>query len=377
LDDPDQADLLLLNPRRLMTAPRPVLLDEWQRAPRVWDLVRRAVDGGVPPGTFILTGSATPRERTHSGAGRIVRLRMRPMALSERGVAVPTVGLASLLSGAKPHVDGDSEFALGDYVAQIIRSGFPGVRRAEGRNLERALDGYLARIVEHDFPELGHVVRRPQALEAWMTAFAAATASTASYETILDASTAGSADKPTRATTLAYRDTLTRLWILDQLPAWSPSRNRFAALTQTPKHFLADPALAARLLGVGAEALIDNPRPGKIAPRDGTLLGALFEHLAALTVRVLASPTGARTRHLRTRRGDHEIDLIVERPDGRVLALEAKLAPIPSDRDAAHLLWLRDRLGPDLLDAVILTTGPAAYRRPDGIAVVPLALLGP
>ncbi|MDR1152150.1 MAG: DUF4143 domain-containing protein, partial [Bifidobacteriaceae bacterium] len=126
---------------------------------------------------------------------------------------------------------------------------------------------------------------------------------------------------------------------------------RVAILTQAPKHYLADPALAARLLGVGAAALIDNPRPGKIAPRDGTLLGALFEHLAALTVRVLVEPTGARVRHLRTKRGDHEIDLIVERTDGRVLALEAKLAPVPSARDAVHWAWLRDRLGPDLLDA--------------------------
>ncbi|MFT3887837.1 MAG: DUF4143 domain-containing protein [Arachnia sp.] len=112
-------------------------------------------------------------------------------------------------------------------------------------------------------------------------------------------------------------------------------------------------------------------------PRNGTLLGALFESLVTLSVRVYADPLRATVRHLRTQRGDHEVDLIVTGDDGSIVALEVKLGPVPDERDVRHLLWLRERLGDDLADAAVITTGPTAYRRPDGIAVIPAALLGP
>lgn len=378
LDDPEQLEFLTLDPGRLLTVPYPVLVDEWQLLPRSWDMVRRAVDDGARPGSFVLTGSATPRERTHSGAGRIVRLRMRPMSFDERQLATPTVSFECLMADEPAPIEGHSSVELTDYADEIVRSGFPGIRGRSGRQLNQALDGYIARVVEHDFAETGHVVRRPEALRSWLIAYAAATGSTATYEAILNATTPGVAEKPMRDTTIAYRDTLTRLWILDQVPAWVGSRNRLASLTQTPKHYLADPALAARLLGVGAGALIEKPRPQTVVVRDGPLLGALFEHLVVLTVRVHAEALGMRTLHLRTKGGEHEVDLIVERDDGKVLAIEVKLNGLPNDKDVKHLRWLKEKLGDDLLDAVVITTGPLAYRRPqDGIAVVPLALLGP
>jgi len=376
LDDPDEVELLAVNRDRLTAGDRPILVDEWQRYPYSWDLVRRAVDAGAPPGSFILTGSATPSQPTHSGAGRIIRLRMRPMTLDERQLEQTTVSFAELVHGERPAVKGQTGMTIIDYAREITNSGFPGIRPLSDEHRQLALDGYLDRIVEHDFAELGHVVRRPVALRSWLTAFAAATGSTAAYENILDAATPGMSNKPTRSTTSAYRDTLSRLWIIDQVSAWLPTRNPLTALTQTPKHFLADPALAARLLGVGPDRLITQPNPGKVTVVDGTLLGALFENLVALTVRVHAQTNHARVAHLRTRGGTHEVDLIVERDDGRVLAIETKLASVPTDRDARHLNWLASELGDCLLDAIIITTGTQAYRRPDGIAVVPLALLG-
>jgi uncharacterized protein len=167
---------------------------------------------------------------------------------------------------------------------------------------------------------------------------------------------------------VAHRAVLEQLWIVDPQPAWSPTRNPLARLGQAPKHHLADPALAARLLGVDAQALL--------GPR-GELIGPLFESLVTLSVRVYAQPAEARVLHLRTRNGDREVDLIVERDDGRILAVEVRLSPVVREDDVRHLLWLRERLGPALLDAVVVTTGREAYRRPDGIAVVPAALLGP
>jgi len=136
--------------------------------------------------------------------------------------------------------------------------------------------------------------------------------------------------------------------------------------------------LAARLLGINTAGLLDHPNPDRpVIVRHGTLLGALFESLATLCVRVYAQANRATVSYLRTPKGTHEVDLIVERDDGRVLPVEVKLAGTVSDSDVSHLLWLKHTLPDEVVDTVILTTGKAAYRRADGVAVVPLALLGP
>jgi predicted AAA+ superfamily ATPase len=127
---------------------------------------------------------------------------------------------------------------------------------------------------------------------------------------------------------------------------------------------------------VDADALLSAQPAGPPTPRDGTLLGALFESLVTLCVRVYAQQAEARTAHLRTWSGDREIDLIIERGPS-LLAIEVKLGQVPNERDIRHLLWLKEKLGDDLSDAMVITTGHTAYRRADGIAVVPAALIGP
>lgn len=355
-----------------------MLIDEWQRVPESWDVVRRAVDANPGPGQYLLTGSASPRQPpTHSGAARIVTVRMRPLTLAERRVGSPTVSMRQLLTGGRPPVSGNTAVTLEDYAREIVASGFPGLRHLSGRPLRAQLDSYLHRIVDHDFDETGHRVRNPSALRRWMAAYAAATSTTASYETIRDAATSGQGDKPAKTTVLPYRDVLERLWIIDPVPAWLPTSSHIAELSAPPKHHLADPALAARLLGAGTDALLDARSVESSVARDGTLLGHLFESLVTLDVRVHAHAAEATVKHLRTKGGKREVDLIVERDDHRVVAVEVKLARTVDDRDVRHLLWLRERLGADLLDALVVTTGPEAYRRRDGVAVVPAALLGP
>jgi predicted AAA+ superfamily ATPase len=377
LDDEAERSIAQADPSRLLEGERPVLIDEWQRYPEAFDRVRRAVDDGAGAGSFLLTGSASPTDPpTHSGAGRIVRMRLRPMTLAERDVGSPTVSLRQLLQGDRAPITGRTEVNLERYVTEILTSGFPGLRGLSDRVSRAQLDGYLDRIVDRDFEDLGRQVRRPGTLRRWMQAYAAATATTASYEKIRDAATSDSGEKPARATTQPYRDTLERLWILDPVPAWLPTRNRLARLSSPPKHHLADPALAARLLGVDAATLLRAQPAGPPMTREGTLLGALFESLVTLNVRVYAQAAEARTAHLRTWSGDREIDLIVER-GRKILAIEVKLGQAPDDRDVRHLLWLHSELGDDLADAIVVTTGQAAYRRPDGIAVIPAALLGP
>lgn len=376
LDDPGQLEILRAAPDRLTSGETPVLIDEWQRLPSSWDLVRRAVDRDPAPARFLLTGSAAPSEApVHSGAGRIVTVRMRPMSLAERGIETPSVRLGDLLSGSRQAVAGATTVGLAEYAAEITASGFPAIRQLSGRLLRSQLDGYLDRIVERDVADLGHRVRDRGALRRWLTAYAAASSTTAPFETIRDAASAGENDKPAKTTTGPYRTTLEQLWMIEDVPAWAPARHRLRRLGLSPVHQLADPALAARLLGVDVDALLEDRPAGPPMPRDGTLLGALFESLVTLSVRTYAQAHEVHVRHLRTRGGEHEVDLIVERGDGRIVALEVKLAATVRDHDVRHLRWLADTIGDDLLDAAIVTTGTEAYRRVDGIAVIPAALL--
>jgi predicted AAA+ superfamily ATPase len=378
LDDPAQRAIAAADPTRLIIGTTPILIDEWQRVPEVWDVVRRGVDEDRQPGRFILAGSAVPMEMpAHSGAGRIVTVQMRPLSLAERRISEPTVSLQALLSGERPALQGNSGITLEAYVSEILDSGLPGFRNLSGRPLRAQLDSYLRRIAERDFPELGYDIRRPDTLTRWLRAYAAATATTASYETIRNAATSDRGEKPAKGVTQPYSDVLERLWILDRVDAWLPTNNMISRLSSPPKHNLVDPALAARLLGITAEALLEGRDAEPRLPRQGTLLGSLFESLVAQSVRVYAQAAEAEVRHIRTYGGDHEIDFIVVRDDGRLVAIEVKLTRNPNDDDLRHLRWLQERAGDLLLDSVVITTGPEAYRRTDGIAVVPAALLGP
>lgn len=260
------------------------------------------------------------------------------------------------------------------YADEILGSGFPGIRTLPEPARTFQLDSYIERIINAELPENGVHIRRPGALRAWLAAYGPATATDASYSTILDAATAGQPDKPARGTVDGCREQLTRLFIVDPLPPWIPMFNPLKRLTRTPKHHLVDPALAARLVRVSKEGLLSGDR---VVASAGTWLGALFESLATQSIRVYAGSIGATTGHLRTKDGAHEIDLIVEGLDRHVIAIEVKLVPTVSDMDVRHLNWLAAKLGDQLVDRLVVTTGPVAYRRRDGVAVVPLALLGP
>lgn len=217
------------------------------------------------------------------------------------------------------------------------------------------------------------------ALRAWLAAYAAATSTATSYDAISRAAMPGEVNQPAKTTTITWREALARIWMLDSIDAWLPGGNQFKQLGSAPKHHLADPALAARLLGATEATLLAGMPTGPRIPRDGTLLGALFESLVAISVQTYAAAAEAKVSHLRTRDGGrHEIDLIVERADQQVVAFEVKLAPDVDDYDAVrHLAWLRFRLGDRLADAAIITAGTHAFGREDGITVIPAALLGP
>jgi uncharacterized protein len=375
LDDERQREVAAADLDRVVDGEPPTLIDEWQLLPPVWDKVRRAVDADPTPGRFLLTGSASPEGGgSHSGAGRIVILRMRPMSLAERRPGLGTVSLAKLLKGERGPVEGRTDFRLEDYLDEILRSGFPGIRDLPERAREAQLEGYVTRIVDRDFPELGRPIRDEVRLRAWMAAYASATATTTSFEKLRGAATAGHTSKPSKTTVLPYREILQRLFVLDPVPGWRP-RAHLGELGTAAKHHLADPALAAVLVHASRDALLAGDSPGPVRPKDGAFLGALFESLVTLSVRVYAQAAGARVHHFRTHRGDHEVDLVVEGRNGKVIAIEAKLAADASGDAVRHLEWFGERFGDDVVDRLVVTTGPEAYRRADGIAVIPAALL--
>ena len=373
LDRPAEAQPVEADPDRIAKHEDLVLLDEWQRVPSVWDAVRRQVDRDQRQGQFLLTGSA-PTSESHSGAARITNLRMRPLTIQERLGLQPTVSLHSMLEGTDQPIIGQSDVELDDYVSEIVRGGFPGMRHLSGRAHRLQLDSYVERVVDHDIPQEGYNVRRPAAVLALMRAYAAATSTTTSFEKLRKAATAGQGELH-QTTAAPYVELLERLRILDPMPAWVPSRNHLKRLTQAPKHHLADPSLAVRLVDLDIEHLLSGTEPTQLIVRDGTFLGALFESLCALTVRVAAQSSEARVGHLRLQGGRHEVDFIVER-NRRVVGLEVKLSATVEDKDVKHLVWLREQLGEDCSDVAVLTTGPTAYRRADGVGVIPLALLG-
>lgn len=379
LDDPKQFHLYARNPTEIASLEKPVLVDEWQLVPQTWDIVRRAVDDNAPPSSFYLTGSASVPDdaRIHSGAGRIVSLRMRPMSLFERGLCENPISLAHLLNGERDDIEGTSSVTFDDYVREIVSSGFPGIRGLSGRSRRMQLDGYIDRVVNRNLVGSEPRVRSAHTMRSWLTAYGCATATNASYEIIVNAATAGEPNKPARTTVNMYRNYLSQLYLLDPLPAWTPTFTPLQRLSKNPTHHLVDPALAVRLASLNEARLKRGEGEVVSGKGEDTFLGHLFESLAVQSVRTYAQACEAQTFFLRTHEGRHEIDIIVEGTDGTVVACEVKLSSFVEDNDVRHLLWLQNKLGTQVADCAVLYAGTHAYRRPDGVAVIPLSLLAP
>ena len=201
---------------------------------------RRSATGQLPARRLGQRARGPHRDRTHPYAADASSYPLRAWHRGAGGEPAPDVSAASARV-----IDGRTDVGLEDYAREIVGSGFPAARGLSEAARGDFLDGYIQRIVERDFDELGRVIRRPATLLRWMNAYAAATASTASLETIRDAATGGEGQKPAKTTTQPYREILQRLFIVDELPAWAPTRNRISRLAMPPKHHLADPALAA------------------------------------------------------------------------------------------------------------------------------------
>lgn len=373
--DEAAAELARLDPSLVLAGPTPRLVDEWQVEPRLWNAIRRAVDDRRSPGQFLLTGSATPEPdaRRHSGAGRMARVRMLPMSLWESGESSGQVSLAALSQGQP--ASGRSSVTVADYARLIVRGGWPElVSSAAGQQPAHFVRNYLAYAIEHSVPEALSKRHDPLRLERFLRAYAQLSAQIAPLTRIIsrvvgeDAPPAGRDQTLTWQTADAYRDAADRLMLLADLPAWSPQLRSRTRLADLSKRHLVDPSVAASLLGADAQRLLQDPRT----------LGYLFESLVARDVRVYAQAMDARVFHYRDRNGELEVDLVVERLDGAWLGVEVKLGSHDLDLAARSLRRLADhRVARPPAALAIITGAEYAYRRPDGVDVVPLGALMP
>lgn len=383
LDHPDVMGEVRRRPDLLTEGEPPILIDEWHLYPKAWDLVRRAVDREKVAGRFILTGSAFwPKDaRLHGGAGRMRSLDMRPLSLAERQIQQPSVSLADLLGDEVTSISGHSSVRLEDYAFEIVASGLPGVRLGPSDSYRDLLEDYVTFMLMREIEDTtGQTYRRPHLLREWLRSYAGATSTMQTFENIRADAHAGAGTVPSRTTAGQYQSTLAQLCVLEPLAAWERKWPQVGNVVKSATHHLVDPGLAAVMLRASVPVLVGGQWGLAPPQRNRTLFGMLFQSLVTQSVRVYAQTNRAEVSHLRTvtnREMTREVDLLVERWDGKVLAIEVKLSAAVRARHKSHLYWLRERLGPKLLDAVIINTGSEAYRDDDGIAVVPAALLGP
>ena len=362
-------------PEVILQGERPRLLDEWQVVPSIWDHVRRDVEDRRTVGLYILTGSAEPTDdiTRHSGAGRISRLQMRPMTLSESGFGTSQVSFASLLSGEFSPV-ADPGFRLDDVTAQMVRGGWPGSLSLPLADAARAVRDYLGEIARTDVKQVMPGVRVDVGkVGRFIRAYARHVGTQAAMTTI-SGDTEGAEGRAqaiiTRHTAADYHEALTKLKIIEDQPAWAPHlRSSHRLRVAEVRHFV-DPSLAVAALRTGVPALM----------RDLNLLGFLFESMVVRDLRVYAQAMEGGVLRYRDHK-DLEVDAIVELPDGRWSAFEIKLGGHQIEQAAAGLKAFMERVdtaksGEPQALGVITATG-YAYRRGDGIYVIPIGMLGP
>lgn len=359
----------VVDPSTLLDGPSPRLLDEWQFVPAVWNHVRHACDASTERGLFILAGSAQPADEItrHTGAGRLRRIRMRPMSLFESSDSTGQVSLERLLEGDDCRA-ASPESGLSDVAVLLCRGGWPGQAGLPLAEVQHNLRDYLAEVTRTDLPRLeGGASHNPEGIARLLRSLARNTASEASITTLA----ADVEPEPLhRHTVRGYLAALRRLFILEEQPAWAVRLRSRAPLRKSPKWHFTDPSLAAAALGAD---------PGRLMEDAGTL-GVLFESLVVRDLRILAQPLGGRVLHLRDAAG-MEADAIVEFPDGRWIAAEVKLG---GDRNieaaAKSLLRVSRKVNPEragrLAALIVITATGYAYTRPDGVKVAPITALG-
>ncbi len=347
----------------------PRLIDEWQVEPSIWNHIRRAVDDRARSGQFILTGSAIPADdiTRHTGAGRLARLRMRPMSLFETGNASGMISIAGLLDGAPPRSP-RAELSVRSVAELVSVGGWPGHLGRSLKDAQRANRDYLTEICRGDIERVDGIRRDPDKVRRFLQSLARNVATQVAVSTM--AKDAGGADGALRANTAhEYLAALERLMIVEDQPAWTPHLRSRSNLRGRPKRHFVDPSLAVAALRANPERLL----------KDLNLLGLLFESMVIRDLRIYAQAADAEVLQYRDNTG-LEVDAIIQAGDGRWAAFEIKLGEARVDEGAANLLKFvervdLDRCGEPSALGVIVSAGYGYVK--DGIGVIPISALGP
>jgi len=354
--------------KRFLEGDTPRLIDEWQKVPEIWDAIRFEVDHRRKRGQFILTGSSSPlKEKVmHSGAGRIARITMRPMSLHESGESNGQVSLKDLFN-SKHDIDGYSELTVDRLAHALTRGGWPESIHDAPKSASRIAYQYVNAIVNADPSETDDVKRNPVSVKRIIESVSRNISTSASKEAVRR-DVNGSGGKMTDVTLTEYIQALEKIFLIENLPAWNPHMRSKARLMKTPKWHFVDPSVATAALRVSQDALLT----------DYEAFGLFFESLCVRDLRVYSQSLDGSVSYIGDTNGN-EVDLIVELPGGKWGAIEVKLGENRADEGAKNLLKLRNDIDTEYTKQpsflMVLTAGQFAYKRPDGVLVVPIGCL--
>lgn len=363
-----------VDPSLLLQGANPRLIDEWQIAPILWDAVRFEVDHRRSDGLFILTGSAVPNidkeeeERMHTGTGRISRLKMRTMSLWESGDSNGAVSLKGLFDGEEQK--GESSSSLSEIAFFCCRGGWPkSIFQEPDIALDRATDYYDA-IVNYDIKRVSNTLYNPGRLKMIMRSYARFQGSQTSLNTIKDDLEGGGKLSLDVRTVQAYIEALRKIFVIEDMSAWNPNLRSKAAIRSSETRYFSDPSIATASLGIGPDNLL----------KDLNTFGFIFETLCVRDLRVYAQKLRGEVYHYRDSKG-LECDAVIHLPDGSYGLIEIKLGGDKLiEEGCLNLLSLKgkinpEKMGPPSFMMVLTATGNYAFRRKDGIYVVPVRTL--
>jgi len=371
MQDPDEGPGYLAmadtKPSLLLEGNSPLLVDEWQMAPVIWDAVRFAVDKRGLMGQFILTGSATPtdNETAHSGTGRIARMLMRPMSLFESKESNGKVSLKDLFDG-ETEIGAKSSLTIEQIANAICRGGWPAAV-VSGKDSTQTAMSYVDAIINMDIQRVDGIEKDPERARVLLQSLARNVSTLATAKTIMGDMQVHETSI-TNKTLSSYLNALRRLFVIEDVPAWQPSLRSKTAIRTSQKRQFVDPSIATAAMRTNAQGIL----------RDFETFGFLFESLCTRDLRVYAQANDGGIFHYRDK-SELESDLVMKLHDGRWAAVEVKLGMKQIDEAAANLIKLSDKVNKEKMNQpsflMVVTGGLVAYKRPDGVLVVPISCL--
>ena len=375
MDRPDKTlqyqEMARLRPSALLEGDVPHLIDEWQLAPTLWNAVRYEVDQRDDFGQFILTGSSVPPEldkSTHTGTGRIVRMKMRPMSLYESRDSNGQVSLGAMFE--ESDISGSDDHDINDISFYICRGGWPkAIGKSEKVSLKQARD-YFDAVVNDDISRVDGVKRDPERTKRLMRSYARNVSTQASLETIRDDLILNDTDTFDKETVYSYLNALKKLFVIEDSLAWNPNLRSKTAIRTTDTRYFVDPSIATASLGIGPKDLVN----------DLKLMGLIFENLCIRDLRIYADALDGDVYHYRDKTG-LECDAVVHLRNGEYGLIEIKLGGDDLINEGAHnLITLSEKIDTDKMHKpafmmVLCGIAPFAYKREDGVFVVPISCL--